>query len=99
MSLPSIIMIANSLPNSSPLYHFAVQWYVHHWLPDKAENSSYDPDYADLPKEFLFTVMCAFSEVRGERLMCKCCTNSCSYHEHESDDDWVAYSSCCRSAS
>ncbi|KAG9694948.1 hypothetical protein KCU95_g5246, partial [Aureobasidium melanogenum] len=92
MSLRSIIMIVNSLPGSSPLYRFAVEWYVHHWMPTKAENGRYDPDYEELPKEFLFTVMCGFSEIRDDhqrmkRILCKCCTNPCYYHEHESQDD------------
>ncbi|KAG9590598.1 hypothetical protein KCU77_g4103, partial [Aureobasidium melanogenum] len=95
MSLRSIIMIVNSVPGTSPLYRFAVEWYVHHWLPRKAENGRYDPDYEELPKEFLFTVMCGFSEIRDnhqrmKRILCKCCTNPCYYHEHESQDDWVA---------
>ncbi|KAH0130943.1 hypothetical protein KCU67_g16825, partial [Aureobasidium melanogenum] len=60
MSLRSIVMIVNSLPASSPLYRFAVEWYVHHWLPTKAANGRYDPAYEELPKEFLVTVMCGF---------------------------------------
>lgn len=95
----SIIMIVNSLPASSPLYRFSVQWYVHHWMPTKADNGCYDRAYEELPKDFLFTVMCGFSEIREnhqrmKRILCKCCTNPCWFHEHESNDEWVACKFC-----
>ncbi|CAD0100215.1 unnamed protein product [Aureobasidium mustum] len=95
MSHQSTIMIINSLPVSSHLYSFAVDWYVHHWMPALAENGDWEPVWQDLPKDFLFTVMCGFAEIRADcQALCNCCNNPCFYHDHETHEEWAACKSC-----
>jgi hypothetical protein len=89
-----IAMIVDSLPPCSPLYKYAVDWYVNHWTLAQAELSQQNQTYEVLSKEFMHLVLCKLlmrAQITNNDVQapCTCCHCPCEYHEHITDTDWL----------
>lgn len=90
----SVALATNSLPPSSALYRYLVDWQVQHWNPSEAAQDQHYSEYEALPKEFMHLVMCklairARATSNPAQSPCVCCNSSCSYHEHVDYFDWL----------
>jgi hypothetical protein len=93
LSYESIAIIIDTLPPSSPLYRYAVDWCVNHWSHVQAERSQQNQAYEVLSKEFLHLVlyrhlMRAQTTNRDTQASCACCHRPCEYHEHDTREEW-----------
>jgi hypothetical protein len=93
LSYEEIAVIVDSLPPSSPLYKYAVDWYVSHWSHVQAELSQQNQTYKVLSKEFMHLVLCKLlmrAQITNSdaQAPCTCCHRPCEYHEHDTREEW-----------
>ena len=95
----AVKLILTSLPPTSQLHDWIVNSYVAHWELDFDDdypcplNSEEDPDH--LFANFIYKVMKGIavrdnSEDVSDRSECWCCSITCYYHEHTSNEEWEA---------
>ncbi|KAI5255242.1 hypothetical protein E4T42_01952 [Aureobasidium subglaciale] len=92
-----VLEIISHLPDTDPLWKQTLESYVSHWTPDCDD---YAPGcYLDAELEDGGRLLPGFMhEVLKEVALrtepnppgCSCCSNPCTYHEHESEEEWKA---------
>lgn len=88
-----IATITNALPSSSPLYRYAVDWYISHVDESEVDLGEQDQSYEELPKEFMHIVMRRLllrmrSPNSDTEAPCECCNRPCEYHEHDTETEF-----------